>query len=123
MQIRIAQPARGNVVLSAGFFWKRTETLRQRPWSIWKGKDREEVRTSPTMGGLRRSGGIDDPCITDMSWGRINHPSDIIKVGQTIKVKVLQFDRENQRLSSDLRTTPDPGNMWAKFPREAVREK
>jgi small subunit ribosomal protein S1 len=44
-----------------------------------------------------------------MSWGRITHPADVIKVGQTIKVKVLQFDRDNQRLSLGLKqTTPDP---------------
>jgi small subunit ribosomal protein S1 len=52
-----------------------------------------------------------------MSWGRINHPSDVLKVGQTIKVKVLQFDRESQRVSLGLKqTTPDPWeNVAQKF--------
>jgi len=50
--------------------------------------------------------------ITDMSWGRINHPQDVLKVGEKIKVKVLQFDRDNQRLSLGLKQTfPDP---WEK---------
>jgi small subunit ribosomal protein S1 len=50
--------------------------------------------------------------ITDMSWGRINHPSDIMKVGDQIPVKVLKFDQEKDRVSLGLKQTqPDP---WEK---------
>ncbi len=47
--------------------------------------------------------------ITDMSWGRINHPSELMSIGQQTKVKVLKFDRENERVSLGLKQiTPDP---------------
>ncbi|MDQ1238349.1 MAG: small subunit ribosomal protein, partial [Thermodesulfobacteriota bacterium] len=50
--------------------------------------------------------------ITDMSWGRINHPSDVIKVGDEIPVKILKFDQEKDRVSLGLKQTqPDP---WEK---------
>ena len=56
--------------------------------------------------------------ITDISWGRINHPSDVLTVGAKIKVKILQFDREHQRVSLGLKQTlPDPWeNVAAKIP-------
>lgn len=47
--------------------------------------------------------------ITDMSWGRINHPADILKVGDQIQVKILKFDPEKDRVSLGLKQTqPDP---------------
>jgi small subunit ribosomal protein S1 len=77
------------------------------------------VKNITDYGAFVDLGGIDGLMhITDMSWGRINHPSDIIKVGQTIKVKVLQFDKDNQRLSLGLKQTiPDPWeHVGEKFP-------
>lgn len=55
-------------------------------------------------------GGIDGILhITDMSWGRINHPSDLVKVGESIKVVVLKFDPERERISLGMKQiTPDP---------------
>jgi len=50
--------------------------------------------------------------ITDMSWGRINHPSDVIKVGDEIPVKILKFDQDKDRVSLGLKQTQsDP---WEK---------
>lgn len=37
--------------------------------------------------------------ITDMSWGRVNHPSEVVKVGQEIEVMILDVDREKERIS------------------------
>ncbi len=56
--------------------------------------------------------------ITDMSWGRINHPSDIMKVGDQIPVKVLKFDQEKDRVSLGLKQTqPDPWeNVDERYP-------
>ena len=49
-------------------------------------------------------GGIDGLLhVTDMSWGRIGHPSDLFQVGDTIQVKVLSFDRENEKVSLGLK--------------------
>jgi small subunit ribosomal protein S1 len=55
-------------------------------------------------------GGLDGLLhITDLSYGRIRHPADIFKVGDTIAVKVLSFDREKERISLGLKQlTPDP---------------
>lgn len=45
-------------------------------------------------------GGVDGLLhITDMTWGRISHPSELVKIGDTITVKVLSFDKENQKIS------------------------
>ncbi|MFO7459400.1 MAG: 30S ribosomal protein S1 [Desulfatiglandales bacterium] len=47
--------------------------------------------------------------ITDMSWGRVSHPSALYKVGDEITVKVLKFDREKERVSLGLKQmNPDP---------------
>ena len=47
--------------------------------------------------------------ITDLSWGRVGHPSEVVRVGQELKVTVLKFDRERERVSLGLKQlTPDP---------------
>ena len=64
-------------------------------------------------------GGLDGLLhITDLSYGRIRHPADLFKVGDTIAVKVLSFDREKERISLGLKQlTPDPWTMvQEKFP-------
>ncbi len=49
-------------------------------------------------------GGIDGLLhVTDMSWGRIGHPADLFQVGDTIQVKILSFDRENEKVSLGLK--------------------
>ena len=48
--------------------------------------------------------------ITDMSWGRIKHSSELLKVGQEINVKVLDIDRDKERISLGLKQTTD--NPW-----------
>ncbi|MCX7826744.1 MAG: 30S ribosomal protein S1 [Verrucomicrobiae bacterium] len=56
--------------------------------------------------------------ITDMSWGRINHPSEICKIGDTLEVVVLDVNREKERVSLGLKQrTPDPwDNIEHKYP-------
>jgi small subunit ribosomal protein S1 len=55
-------------------------------------------------------GGIDGLLhVTDMSWGRASHPSELCKVGDKMRVKVLNFDRERHRVSLGLKQLhPDP---------------
>jgi small subunit ribosomal protein S1 len=49
-------------------------------------------------------GGVDGLIhITDLSWGRVNHPSEVVKLDQIIKVKVLDFDHEKKRISLGLK--------------------
>jgi len=107
---------RGNVVLSRRILLeKEREALRGKTMeTLAEGQIVEGVVKNITdYGAFIDLGGIDGLMhITDMSWGRINHPTDVLKVGEKIKVKVLQFDRENQRLSLGLKQTlPDP---WEK---------
>ncbi len=64
-------------------------------------------------------GGIDGLLhITDMSWGRVGHPSELFQISDKIKVKVLSFDRDNERVSLGLKQlVDDPWSMAeSKYP-------
>jgi small subunit ribosomal protein S1 len=62
------------------------------------------VKNLTDYGAFVDLGGIDGLLhITDMSWKRIKHPSEIVTVGQEIDVKVLKFDRERNRVSLGLK--------------------
>lgn len=57
-------------------------------------------------------GGMDGLChITDLSWGRVSHPSKMFKVGEEIKVKVLKYDRETDKVSLGVKQLKD--DPWA----------
>src|SRR5205809_6967113 len=43
--------------------------------------------------------------ISELSWSHVNHPSEVLEIGQDVKVKVLDIDRERQRISLGLRQT------------------
>lgn len=49
--------------------------------------------------------------ITDMSWGRVNHPSELLHIGQELEVLILEVDREKERVSLGLKQLSD--NPWA----------
>lgn len=49
--------------------------------------------------------------ITDMSWGRVNHPSEVLHIGQELEVLILEVDREKERVSLGLKQMSD--NPWA----------
>ena len=64
-------------------------------------------------------GGVDGLLhITDLSWGRVNHPSEMTEVGETINVKIIDIDKDKQRISLGLKQlTPHPWeNVEKKFP-------
>ena len=56
--------------------------------------------------------------ITDMSWGRVNHPSEMLTIAQTIKVQILEVDKEKERVSLGLKQlTPNPWeDIETRFP-------
>ena len=64
-------------------------------------------------------GGVDGLLhITDLSWGRVNHPSEVTEVGETINVKIIDIDKDKLRISLGLKQlTPHPWeNVEEKFP-------
>ena len=59
-------------------------------------------------------GGVDGLLhITDMTWGRIAHPSELVKIGDKISVKVLSFDKNNEKISLGMKQLTE--NPWAKI--------
>ncbi len=68
------------------------------------------VKNITNYGAFVDIGGIDGLLhITDLSWERVNHPSDLLKLGETIKVKIIEVDEENCRISLGLKQiNPDP---------------
>lgn len=70
-------------------------------------------------------GGVDGLVhVTDLSWGRVHHPSDVVKVGDVINVKILNVDPEKERVSLSLKQTrPRPWTVAAeKYPVGSVVE-
>jgi len=104
---------RGNIVLSRRALLE-TERRRMREETLTtldEGQILDGVIKNLTdYGAFIDLGGIDGLLhITDMSWGRINHPSELFHVGDEIKVKVLKFDAESERVSLGLKQIqPDP---------------
>jgi len=68
------------------------------------------VKNLTDYGAFVDLGGIDGLLhITDMSWGRLTHPRDLVNVGDEIHVKVLKYDKDKQRVSLGFKQlTPDP---------------
>src|SRR6266566_3207565 len=68
------------------------------------------VKNVTEYGAFVDLGGIDGLLhLTDMSWGRVKHPSDVVKPEQELDVIILKFDKEKQRVSLGLKQlTPDP---------------
>ena len=104
---------RGNIVLSRRALLE-TERKKMREATLMtldEGQILDGVIKNLTdYGAFIDLGGIDGLLhITDMSWGRINHPSELFQVGDEIKVKVLKFDQEAERVSLGLKQIqPDP---------------
>ncbi|MBD0284214.1 MAG: 30S ribosomal protein S1 [Flavisolibacter sp.] len=75
------------------------------------------VKNITDFGAFMDLGGLDGLLyITDISWGRINHPSEVLKLDQKINVVVLDFDDEKKRISLGLKQlTPHP---WDVLPEE-----
>ncbi len=69
-----------------------------------------KVKNITDYGVFMDLGGLDGLMhITDMSYGKVGHPSDLCKVGDAMKVKVIRFDREKERISLGLKQMkPDP---------------
>jgi len=104
---------RGNIVLSrrALLEKERERQRRETLQTLEVGQIVDGVIKNITdYGAFIDLGGIDGLLhVTDMSWGRVNHPSEMFQVGDQLKVKVLKFDPETERVSLGLKQIqPDP---------------
>ncbi|WP_243372918.1 30S ribosomal protein S1 [Geotalea sp. SG265] len=112
---------RGNIVLSRrALLEEEREKARATTLATLAEGDVLEgvVKNLADYGAFVDLGGVDGLLhVTDMSWGRLNHPSEAVKVGDTVKVKVLKYDREKGKISLGLKQTmPDPWlNVESKF--------
>jgi len=122
MKIIKMNSGRGNIVLSRRVLLehhlnaKKEETLA----SLAEGQVvTGTIKNVTEYGAFVDLGGIDGLLhITDMSWGRISHPSEICKVGDKIDVVILKYDREKQKVSLGIKQkTQDPWSAVAeKYP-------
>ncbi|HUS20049.1 MAG TPA: 30S ribosomal protein S1 [Terriglobales bacterium] len=115
IEVRIVKlnKKRGNIVVSRKQILdeensvKREETMKHlEEGAVLTGT----VKNLTEYGAFVDLGGLDGLLhITDMSWGRLTHPRDLVHVGDEIHVKVLKFDQEKQRVSLGFKQlTPDP---------------
>ncbi len=113
---------RGNIVLSR-------RVLLERERDELKARTLENLEEGMVVTGVIKNiteygafvdlGGIDGLLhITDMSWGRVNHPSEVFNVGDEVTVKVLKYNADTERVSLGLKqTVDDPWNSASeRFP-------
>ena len=114
--------ARGNVVVSRrALLEKERDSLKKEILKVLEEGVILEgtVKNITGYGAFVDLGGIDGILhISDMSWGRINHPTEVVHVGEKLKVVVLKFDPEKERISLGIKQlTPDPWHTVAeKYP-------
>ncbi|KKQ32374.1 MAG: 30S ribosomal protein S1 [candidate division TM6 bacterium GW2011_GWF2_37_49] len=104
---------RGNVILSRRKFIEdqRSEDKKKALETIQDGQVLQGIVKNITSYGVFVDiGGIDGLLhITDMSWGRIGHPSELVKISDTITVKVISFDKQHEKISLGMKQlTPNP---------------
>lgn len=104
---------RSNVVVSRRILLdeERKELKAKTLSAIAEGQEVEgKVKNITDYGIFIDLGGIDGLLhITDMSWGRVEHPSKVYKIGDPIRVKVLTFDHKNEKVALGLKQLmPDP---------------
>jgi small subunit ribosomal protein S1 len=104
---------RGNVVISRKELLEEDQNAKKEvtlstleEGSVFTGT----VKNLTDYGAFVDMGGLDGLLhITDMSWGRLTHPRDLVNVGDEIQVKVLKFDKDKQRVSLGFKQlSPDP---------------
>lgn len=95
------------------------EELNNRRKELWASLEVEQIREGVVQrltdfGAFVDLGGVDGLIhISDLSWNRIKHPSEVVTEGQKVNVKVLAFDREKNRISLGLKQTME--EPWIAF--------
>jgi small subunit ribosomal protein S1 len=113
-----ANPERRNLVLSRRAVLERdqAEAKEKLKAELSEGQEREGVvRTIRDFGAFVDLGGIDGMLhISQLSWDRVKHPSDVLQLGQKIKVKIQKIDPANGKISLSYRDTFE--SPWATAP-------
>ncbi len=110
-QILKMDRARNNIVVSRRAILEETRA-EERSELIGKLNEGDVVdgvvKNITDYGAFVDLGGVDGLLhVTDIAWKRINHPSEALQVGETIKVKVIRFNSENQRISLGMKQLQD----------------
>src|SRR5277367_6576170 len=104
--LKIDEERRNIVISRRKLIEQQREDLKRRTMdSVTVGQVRKgTVKNIADFGAFIDLGGIDGLLhITDMSWGRINHPSEVLKIDQEIEVKVLQIDKDKEKIALGLK--------------------
>lgn len=116
---------RNNVVLSRRAILER-ETSAEREARLDELQEGQEVigivKNITDYGAFLDLGGIDGLLhVTDISWKRVKHPSEVLKVGEEHRVKILKFDREKNRISLGMKQLmEDPWrNIARRYPKSS----
>ncbi|MDX1659127.1 MAG: 30S ribosomal protein S1 [Nitriliruptorales bacterium] len=111
---------RNNVVLSRRKFLEETQSEFRQEFlqSLQKGEIRKGVVSSiVNFGAFVDLGGVDGLVhVSELSWHHIDHPSEVVEVGDEVEVEVLDVDLERERVSLSLKATQE--DPWQKFARE-----
>jgi small subunit ribosomal protein S1 len=119
---------RGNIVVSrrAVLEESRAEQRAELVGQLAEGEARDGVVKNITdYGAFVDLGGIDGLLhVTDMSWSRVGHPSEVVEVGQTVQVQIIKINKETQRISLGMKQLmSDPWDgVAAKYPVGATFE-
>jgi small subunit ribosomal protein S1 len=114
-QILKMDRARGNIVVSRRAIMEesRSEARNEILANLQEGQTVEGVVKNITdYGAFIDLGGVDGLLhVTDISWRRINHPAEVLHIGQTVKVQITRYNRETQRVSLGMKQLEN--DPWA----------
>ncbi len=119
---------RGNIVVSRRAILEesRAEQRAEVIGNLTEGMDVEGVVKNITeYGAFVDLGGVDGLLhVTDMAWRRVNHPSEILTIGETVKVQVIKINKDTHRISLGMKQLQeDPWDIVAaKYPLESVHK-
>jgi len=111
---------RNNVVLSRRAFLEESQSEGRKKFleSLQKGERRKgAVSSIVNFGAFVDLGGVDGLVhVSELSWKHVDHPSEVIQVGQEVEVEVLDVDLERERVSLSLKATQE--DPWKEFERK-----
>jgi small subunit ribosomal protein S1 len=111
--------ARNNVVLSRRAYLEEAQAEERNAFldGLGEGEVRDGVVSSVVnFGAFVDLGGMDGLVhVSELSWQHVNHPGELVKVGDKVQVKVLEVDRDRERISLSIRqTSDDPWDVFAR---------